>query len=72
MKLPHLFEQVTLTVELEGSSLPALLERGLQCVRQGLYAEGTAFFVLAREQLSSDCTHIANTLDALIQSSTNY
>jgi len=72
MKLLHLSEQVALTVELEGSSLAVLLERGLQCVRQGLYAEGAAFFALAREQLSSDYACIASMLDALIQSSTNY
>jgi DNA-binding SARP family transcriptional activator len=52
--------------------LAVLLARGLQCVRQGLYAEGAAFFALAREQLSSDCTCIASVLDALIQSSTSY
>jgi len=71
MKLSHLSEQVTLTIEPEGS-LVALLEQGLQYVRQGLYAEGTAFFVLAREQLSSDCAYIAITLDTFIQNSTDY
>jgi hypothetical protein len=70
MKLSHLSKPVTLTVEAEGSSLATLLEQGLQYVRQGLYAEGTAFFVLAREQLSYDCAYIATTLDTLIQNST--
>ncbi|HEY4034565.1 MAG TPA: hypothetical protein VGL94_11440 [Ktedonobacteraceae bacterium] len=50
MKLPYLSKQVALTVEVEDSSLAALLEQGLQCVRQGLYAEGTAFFVSARNR----------------------
>ena len=35
MKLPHLFEQVTLTVELEGSSLPLCLSEDYSVFGKG-------------------------------------
>ncbi len=65
-------EQDTLTVEAEASSAASLLERGLNCVQQGRYAEGIAFFSLARERLSPHQLHIAAVLDAFIQDYISY
>jgi DNA-binding SARP family transcriptional activator len=53
-------------------SLASLLERAILCTRQGYYAEGTALFALAREQLSPQHTHLAGVLDALIHNSSCY
>src|SRR2546421_4294427 len=61
-------EKARLTVELESSSLVSLLERGLQCARQGRYVEGLTFFALARERLSPDQAHLAAALDAFTHS----
>src|SRR5260370_37631280 len=44
-------EQNNPTGESDVSSTASLLERALNCIRQGLFAEGTAFLTLAREQL---------------------
>src|SRR5437868_15390312 len=65
-------EQVALAVELKGSSLVSLLERGLRCTRQGRYVEGLTFFALARERLSPDQAHLAAVLDAFTQSHKTY
>lgn len=64
--------QESLMVAPEASSVVSLLERGIQCARQGSYAEGVAFFALAREQLTPELAHLAGTLDAIVKSNVNY
>jgi len=64
--------QVTLRVASESFSLAYLLERGIDCTRQGSYVEGAAFFVLARERLTPDQMHLAVEIDAFLQSHTSY
>lgn len=49
-----------------------LLESGLNCIQQGLYAEGIAFIALARERLSPTMLHLTIALDACIQDYTTY
>jgi DNA-binding SARP family transcriptional activator len=56
----------------EASSPGRLLESGFLCIRQGRYAEGVAFFALARERLSPDQARLAAVLDAFIQSHKTY
>ncbi len=56
----------------EASTVFSLLERGIQCARQGAYAEGVAFFVLAREHLTSESAALAAALDAIVKSNANY
>ena len=60
-------DQVTLRVASESFSLAYLLERGIDCTRQGSYVEGAAFFVLARERLTPDQMHLAVEIDAFLQ-----
>ncbi len=64
--------QETLMGAPEVSTVVSLLERGIQCAWQGSYAEGVAFFALAREQLASEPAHLAAALDAIIKSNVNY
>ena len=59
-------------VEAEASSAASLLERGLNCVQQGRYTEGIAFFSLAHERLSPHQMHIAVVVDAFIQDYISY
>jgi DNA-binding SARP family transcriptional activator len=54
------------------SSFTSLLERGIECARQGSFTEGVTFFTLAREQLPPDQTHLAAIIDAFIQSNASY
>ena len=56
----------------DASSFTSLLERGIECARQGSFTEGVTFFTLAREQLPPDQTHLAAMLDAFIQSNASY
>lgn len=56
----------------EAFSPAALLERGIQCFRQGRFVEGAACLALARERLSADQMYFAAVLDAFIQSHTSY
>jgi hypothetical protein len=65
-------EQDTQKAEPEVSSAVSLLEQGLNCVQQGRYSEGIAFFSLARERLSSQQMYIATVLDAFIQDYMSY
>src|SRR6266516_3159129 len=60
--------QGTLTAACETSSLASLLEQGIHCIRQGHYVEGAAFFALARERFTPDQMHLADVLDAFLQS----
>ncbi|MFL5654920.1 MAG: BTAD domain-containing putative transcriptional regulator [Ktedonobacteraceae bacterium] len=46
-------------------SLIHLLAYGLQCFRQGCYAEGITFFALVREQLPPDQIQLASALEML-------
>jgi DNA-binding SARP family transcriptional activator len=64
--------QVTPTAACGTLSLAFLLERGIDCTRQGSYVEGAAFFVLARERLTPDQMHLAIVLDAFLQSHSSY
>jgi DNA-binding SARP family transcriptional activator len=65
-------EQDTQTVEPGAFSAVSLLEQGLNCVQQGRYPEGVAFFALAREQLSPNMIHLTVALDACIQDYVGY
>jgi DNA-binding SARP family transcriptional activator len=56
----------------EASSPSALLERGIQCFRQGCFVEGAACLALARERLPADQMHFTAVLDAFIHSHTSY
>src|SRR5215469_3283835 len=56
----------------QASSTSALLESGLNCIRQGHYSEGIAFFALAREQLSPSTMHLTPLIDAFIQDYVGY
>ncbi len=58
-------EQDALLEESDGSLSIFLLERGLNCIEQGHYAEGAAFFVLARERLFPNQMQLTAALDAL-------
>lgn len=62
----------TLIVAPEASTVISLLERGIQCARQGAYAEGVAFFALAREHVTSELAALAAALDAIVKSNANY
>lgn len=64
--------QDPLAVKLDTSSTLALLESGLNCVRQGRFSEAVAHFALAREQLSPNLIHLATVLDACIQDYVDY
>jgi hypothetical protein len=66
------FAQGPLTGMSEASSLDALLERGIQCFREGCFVEGVTCLALARHKLSADQMHFAAALDAFIQSHTSY
>src|SRR5260370_15754437 len=65
-------EQDALKDRLEVSSPVALLESGLNCIRQGHYSEGIAFFALARERLSPNLMHLISVLDTCIQDYVGY
>jgi DNA-binding SARP family transcriptional activator len=67
-----LSSQGTLTGAFEACSLTSLLERGINCTRQGSFIEGTTFFELVREQLTHDQMQFADILDAFLQSNTIY
>ncbi len=62
----------TLTLASGASAVISLLERGIQCARQGAYAEGVAFFALAREHLTSESAALAAALDTIVKSNVNY
>ena len=64
--------QVTSTAASEAFSLAFLLERGIDCTRQGSYVEGAALFVLARERLTPDQVHLAEVLDEFLHSHSSY
>jgi DNA-binding SARP family transcriptional activator len=64
--------QETLPGAPEASSIISLLECGIQCTRQGSYAEGVAFFALAREQLTPELAYFTDALDAIVKSNVNY
>src|SRR5260370_4869386 len=64
--------QDPLAVKLDTSSTLALLESGLNCVRQGRFSESVAHFALPREQLSPNLIHLATVLDACIQDYVDY
>ncbi len=66
------FDQGTLTGGSEASSPAALLERGIQCFREGCFVEGVTCLALARERLSAEQMQFAAALDAFIQSHTSY
>ncbi len=65
-------EQDTHKVEPEASSALSLLEQGLNCIRQGRYSEGIAFFALARERLAPNMMHLTVVIDACIQDYVGY
>ncbi len=56
----------------EASAFASLIERGIECAREGSFAEAVAFFALAREQLPPHQTHLAAVLDAFIESNAMY
>lgn len=56
----------------EASTSAELLKNGLNCIRQGQYSEGVAFFALARERLSPAMLHLTVVLDAFIEDYVGY
>src|SRR5438105_1857491 len=66
------YEQQTPVTQFEASSPAALLERGLDCVRGGRYAEGVVFFALAREHLTANQIQLAAALDAFTEGHGGY
>src|SRR6266566_6340331 len=56
-----------LTIASEESSLSHLLTFGLQCFRQGRYAEGITCLALVREKLPPEQIQLATELDTLIK-----
>jgi DNA-binding SARP family transcriptional activator len=56
----------------EPSSLASLLERGLECMREGRYAEGAVYVALVREQLAADQIQLAALLDDFMQGHISY
>ena len=56
----------------ELSTLLSPLERAIQCLRQGQYAEGIALMTFVRARLSPDQLLLATSLDTLIQSLKDY
>src|SRR5258708_1521441 len=72
MKPSPSFNQENLMVASEAFSLTSLLERGIDCIRQGSYVEGAGFFVFARQQLTPDQAHFAVVIDTFLQSQASY
>lgn len=72
MELSPSFNQENLMVASEAFSFTSLLERGIDCIRQGSYVEGAGFFVFARQQLTPDQAHFAVVIDAFLQSQASY
>ncbi len=66
------FDQGNFTGASEAFSPAALLERGIQCFREGCFVEGVTCLALTRERLSAEQMQFATALDALIQSHTSY
>lgn len=64
--------QENLRVASEAFSLVSLLERGINCARQGSYVEAAAFFVLAREGVAADQVHFVDLINAFLQSQAGY
>src|SRR5436305_7702775 len=60
--------QGKLTAGCETSSLASLIEQGINCIKQGHNVEGAAFFAHARERFTPDQMHLADLLDAFLQS----
>jgi DNA-binding SARP family transcriptional activator len=58
-------EQHSPTGEPDVSSTASLLERALDCIRQGLSVEGIAFLTLARERLFPDQLQLTAAIDSL-------
>src|SRR6185312_531769 len=67
MDLPHAPEFSASTHKFDFSSLPLLLQRGLDYIQQGYQSDGLAFLILAREQMSPDQTYLTTVLDAFLQ-----
>src|SRR5437763_756989 len=65
-------EQCSLIEESDASSSVSLVERGLNCILQGHYAEGAAFFALARGRLFPNQEQLTAALDAVNNSTTSY
>jgi hypothetical protein len=54
MDTSHSSDQTNHMATPEASTLSYLLERGVDCTRQGSFIEGATLFELAREQLTPD------------------
>lgn len=65
-------EQHSPTGESDVSSTASLLERALNCIRQGLSAEGTAFLTLAREQLLPNQLQLIAVIESLSHASATH
>ena len=65
-------EQHNPTGESDVSSTASLLERALNCIRQGLSAEGTAFLTLAREQLLPNQLQLIAVIESLSHASATH
>src|SRR5258708_24516948 len=65
-------ERHELASQSDAPSLVLLLERGLEDLQRGRYAEGVALLALAREHLSLKQCDLATTLDTFLQRYAGY
>ncbi len=68
----HSPDQETLRPVSQTYSLIFMLERGLDCTRQGSYIEGAAFLSLAHDQLPPDQLDLALMIETFLQSQANF
>lgn len=72
MEISFPFNREALAGAYETLATEALLERGIDCSRQGHHVQGVIYFACARERLTSDQMHFATELDAIIQTYARY
>lgn len=66
MDVTFLLEQHKSADMAEGVSLRSLLERGLNYLQRGCYAEGAAVLALVREHMSLELIHLSDTFDTFL------
>ncbi len=72
MEISFPFNREAFAGAYETLATEALLERGIDCSRQGHHVQGVIYFACARERLTSDQMHFATELDAIIQTYARY
>lgn len=72
MDLPRSFEQWVPTHLAETAFIPLLLERGLDHIQQGHYAEGAALLTLVCQQLAPEQSQLAQSLTPFLETCTRF